>query len=172
MGRWELWSDFNEFSLTRMMIEYMPILWLALFVPLTYICKSRWIFALSAIAFAISLQFNLNKYSIPWINSFAFALPGALLWSYDDLLFPKVNQRWFQSVARNLALLFFSILFYILSFRGYWQFSNYYSANNNPTPNLFLLIGLGIITVLAIYQWFHLLRPKRNRQRQGIGNRE
>jgi uncharacterized membrane protein len=27
---------------------------------------------------------------------------------------------------------------------------------------------LGIITALAIYQWFHLLRPNRNRQRQGI----
>ena len=164
-GSWELWRSSGEFSLSLLMLGHMPILSLLLFVPLAYICKSRWIFALSTIAFATSLQFNVNRYSIPWVNSLAIALPGALLWSYDDLLFPRVNQRWFQSVARNIALLFFSILFYIVSFQGYWQFSNYSSTNNYSIPNLFLL-DLGILTALIIYQWFHLLRPKRNRQRQ------
>ena len=167
MGSWELWRFSGEFSLSLLMLRHIPILSLLLFVPLAYICKSRWIFALSTIAFATSLQFNVNRYSIPWVNSLAITLPAALLWSYDDLLFPKVDQRWFQSVARNFALLFFSILFYIVSFQGYWQFSDYSSTNNNPIPNLFLL-DLGILTALAIYQWFHLLRPKRNRQRQGI----
>ena len=167
-GRWELWSNFNEFSLGLAILKYMPILFLALFVPLAYLCKSRWIFALSTIAFAISLQFNLNRYNLPILNSFAYALPPALLWSYDDLLFPKVNQRWFQSVARNLALLFFSILFYLLSFRGYWEYSSYSFNNFNSIPNLFVLIDLGILSALAIYQWLHLLRPKGNRQRQGI----
>ena len=166
-GLGELSSYYNELSLSRLMLEHMPILSLLLFVPLAYICKSRWIFALSTIAFATSLQFNLNRYYLPIFNSFAFALPAALLWSYDDLLFPKVDQRWFQSVARNFALLFLSILLYVLSFQGYWQFYNYSSTNNNPIPNLFLL-DLGILTALTIYQWFHLLRPKRNRQRQGI----
>ncbi|MEB3218564.1 MAG: DUF2157 domain-containing protein [Nostocales cyanobacterium 94392] len=171
MGLGELWSVDNEFSLTRLMIEHMPILWLIMFVPLAYICKSRWIFALSTTAFAISLQFNLERYyrySPSWVNHFTFALPPALLWSYDDLLFNKVNQRWFQPVARNLALLFFSILFYILSFRGYWELFNYSPVDNNLTPNLFLLIDLGILTTLAIYQWFNLLLSKRNRQRQRI----
>ncbi len=167
-GRWELWSSFNELSLTQLMIHYMPILFLVLFVPLAYICKSRWIFALSTISFATSLQLNFNRYSTAWISSFAFALPPALLWSYDDLLFPRVNQRWFQPVARNVALLFLGILFYVLSFRGYWKYSDYSSTNNYSIPNLFLLVDLGIITALAIYQWFHLLRPNRNRQRQGI----
>ena len=166
MGLGNLWN-LADFSLSRMIIQYMPILWLGLFIPLAYICKSRWIFALSTITFATSLQFHFNRYYLPTLNSFTFALPAALLWSYDDLLFPKVNQRWFQSVGRNIALLFLSILFYILSFRGYWQFSNY-SNGNNPIPNLFLFTDLVILTVLAIYQWFHLLRPKSNRQRQGI----
>lgn len=171
MGLGELWSVNNEFSLTRLMIEHMPILWLVLFVPLAYICKSRWIFALSTIAFATSLQFNLNRYyrySQSWVNHFTFALPPALLWSYDDLLFPKINQRWFQPVARNLALLFFSILFYILSFREYWRLSDYPPNFNEFKPDLFLLIDLGILTALAIYQWFNLLFANRNRQRQGI----
>ena len=166
MGLGNLWN-LGDFSLSRMIIQYMPILWLGLFIPLAYICKSRWIFALSTITFATSLQFHFNRYYLPTLNSFTFALPAALLWSYDDLLFPKVNQRWFQSVGRNIALLFLSILFYVLSFRGYWQFSNY-SNGNNPIPNLFLFTDLVILTVLAIYQWFHLLRPKSNRQRQGI----
>lgn len=168
MGLGELFRSYSEFTLGLLILENMPILWLAMFVPLAYLCKSRWIFGLSTIAFALSLQFNLNRYWAYAVKSFAFALPPALLWSYDDLLFPKVNQRWFQSVARNLALLFFSILFYILSFRGYWEYANYYSTDNNLIPNLFLLINLGILTVLAIYQWFNLLFTKSNRQRQGI----
>ena len=167
-GLSDLWYSASESSLSMLMLKNMPIIGLALFVPLAYICQSRWIFALSTFLFATSVQFNSNRYYYPyWIKSFAFALPPALLWSYDDLLFPKVNQRWFQSVARNIALLFLSILFYILSFRGYWQFSNYFNENN-PISNLFFFIDLIILTVLAIYQWFHLLRPKSNRQRQGI----
>ncbi|MEM7715051.1 MAG: DUF2157 domain-containing protein [Cyanobacteria bacterium P01_A01_bin.68] len=167
MGLGELGSSYSDFSLGLLILEHMPILWLLLFVPLAYLCKSRWIFALSTIAFAISLQFNLNRYSTYEVKSFVFALPPALLWSYDDLLFPKVNQRWFQSVARNLALLFFSVLFYILSFRGYWEYSSYSSSDINSIPNS-VLLDLGILTVLTIYQWFHLLRPKGNRHRQGI----
>jgi len=166
MGLGNLWN-LGEFSLSRMIIQYMPILWLGLFIPLAYICKSRWIFALSTITFATSLQFNLNRYYLPTLNSFSFALPAALLWSYDDLLIPKVNKRWFQSVARNVALLFLSILFYVLSFRGYWRFYDY-SNENNPISNLFLFIDLFIFTALAIYQWFHLLRPKSSRRHQGI----
>ncbi|MEM7579288.1 MAG: DUF2157 domain-containing protein [Cyanobacteria bacterium P01_A01_bin.80] len=168
MGLGNLWNSSGEFSLSRIIIQYMPILWLGMFVPLAYICKSRWIFALSTISFATSLQFNLNRYYLPTLNSFTFALPAALLWSYDDLLFPKVNQRWFQSVARNIALLFLSILYYILSFRGYWRFSDYSSTNNNTIPNFFFFIDLAIITVLAIYQWFHILRPKSSHRHQGI----
>ncbi|MBV6622919.1 MAG: DUF2157 domain-containing protein [Rivularia sp. (in: Bacteria)] len=169
IGLGRLWSDFYELSLSTLMLEHMPILWLGLFVPLAYMSKSRWIFALSTIAFAISLQFNLGRYyGTSWIIPFAFALPGALLWSYDDLLFPKVNQRWFQSVARNVALLFFSVLFYILSFRLYWRFADY-SNEYNSISNLFLLIDLLILTALSLYQWFNLLRPKRNRQLQIIG---
>ncbi|MEM9925061.1 MAG: DUF2157 domain-containing protein [Cyanobacteria bacterium P01_D01_bin.50] len=167
MGLGELSSSYGDFSLGLLILENMPILWLAMFVPLAYLCKSRWIFALSTIAFAISLQFNLNRYSTSLIKLFVFALPPALLWSYDDLLFPKVNHRWFQSIARNLALLFFSILFYVLSFQGYWKSSSYYSTDINSIPNLFILY-LGILTALTIYQWFHLLRPKSNRSSQGI----
>jgi uncharacterized membrane protein len=166
MGLGNLWNS-GDFTLSRMIVQYMPILWLGLFIPLAYICKSRWIFALSTITFAISLQLNLNRYYLPTLNSFSFALPAAFLWSYDDLLFPKVNQRWFQSVARNIALLFLGIVFYILSFRLYWEISDY-PYDNNSIPNLFFITDLAILTVLSIYQWFHLLRPKSNRQRQGI----
>ena len=162
-----LWYSGSEFSLPMLMLKNMPILGLALFVPLAYICQSRWIFALSTIIFALSIQFNSNRYySIYWIKSFAFALPPALLWSYDDLLFPQVNQRWFKSVARNFAILFFSVLFYVLSFRAYWRFAYDLSSENNSISNVFLLINLGIITLLAIYQWFNLLRPKSNPQRR------
>lgn len=168
-GLTDLWYSASELSFSMLMLKNMPILWLALFVPLAYICKSRWIFALSAFAFGISVQFNSNRYyDVYWIKSFAFALPPALLWSYDDLLFPQVNQRWFQSVARNFALLFFSVLFYVFSFRAYWQFSSELSTNINSISNIFLFIDLLILTLLAVYQWVNLLRPKPNFQHRNI----
>ncbi|BAY87471.1 hypothetical protein NIES267_69930 [Calothrix parasitica NIES-267] len=168
-GLSDLWYSASEYSLSMLMLKNMPILWLALFVPLAYLCQSRWIFALSTFLFAISVQFNSNRYYYPyWIKSFAFALPPAFLWSYDDLLFYKVNQRWFQSVARNFALLFFSVLFYVFSFRMYWRFSSEISSDNNSILNILLFIDLGIITLLAVYQWFNLLRPKPNSKQKNI----
>ncbi|MEL7242481.1 MAG: DUF2157 domain-containing protein, partial [Cyanobacteria bacterium J06573_2] len=168
-GLSNLWYLGSEFSLPILMLKNMPILGLALFVPLAYICQSRWIFALSTILFSISIQFNSNReYNVFWVKSFAFALTPALLWSYDDLLFPKVNQRWFQSVARNFSLLFFSILFYVLSFRVYWRFAYDLSIENNSISNVFLLINLGILTLLAAYQWFNLLRHEFNPQYRRI----
>jgi len=167
-GLSDLWYSASE-SLSMLMLKNMPILWLALFVPLAYLCQSRWIFALSTFLFAISVQFNSNRYYYPyWIKSFAFALPPALLWSYDDLLFPKVNQRWFQSVARNFALLFFSVLFYVFSFRIYWRFASDLSSDNNSISNIFFFIDLLILTLLAVSQWFNLLRPKPNPQHRNI----
>ena len=168
-GLSDLWYSASESSLSMLMLKNMPIIGLALFVPLAYICQSRWIFALSTFLFATSVQFNSNRYYYPyWIKSFAFALPPALLWSYDDLLFPKVNQRWFQSVARNFALLFFSVLFYVFSFRIYWRFASDLSSNNNSISNILLFIDLGILTLLAVYQWFNLLRPKPNPKQKNI----
>ena len=123
IGIGNLGSESGEVTWARLAVRHMPLLSWLLFVPLAYICRSRWIFGMGVLAFIISLQYNLRPLPlltfsdlVSWIASFALALPPALLWSYDDLLFPTVNYRLFQPLARNLGLICFGVVFYLLSF--------------------------------------------------------
>ncbi|MBW4613663.1 MAG: DUF2157 domain-containing protein [Desmonostoc vinosum HA7617-LM4] len=177
-GLGDLWYSSGEANWARLVVQHMPLLSWLLFVPLAYFCRSRWIFGLAAFVFASSLQANLNPLPLlnyanvaPWVASFAFALPPALFWSYDDLLFPTINYRLFQFLARNLALVSFGLVFYILSFRWVWQSPDY--AYNQPATltNLFQslpIIDLGILSGLAVLQWLYLLRHRNNPPRREV----
>lgn len=172
LGDW--WSTPNEWSWARLIVRHMPLVSWLLFVPLAYVCRSRWIFGLAAFAFATSLQFNLNPLQVlsysdiaPWVASFAFALPPALFWSYDDLLFPTINYRLFQPLARSLALVAFGFAFYILSFRWQWQFPDYFPPTTNSNILRTLpIIDVGILSGLAVLQWLFLLRQRNNAPRR------
>jgi uncharacterized membrane protein len=177
-GLGDLWYSQSELTWSRLVMQHMPLLSWLLYVPLAYICRSRWIFGMAALAFASSLQASLNPLPLlnyadvaPWVASFAFALPPALFWSYDDLLFPTINYRLFLPLARNLALVFFGLVFYVLSFRWLWQTPNY--TYNPPTTltNLFQslpIIDLGILSGLAVLQWLFLLRQRNNPPRREV----
>jgi uncharacterized membrane protein len=178
IGLGELWYSPDDLTWARLLVQHMPLLSCLLFVPLAYLCRSRWIFALAAIAFTTSLQFNLNPLQLlsasgvaPWVASFAFTLPPALLWSYDDLLFPTINYRLFQPLSRNLALVCFGIVFYVLSFRLNWQ-DPFYGYNLPRTDgNVFSsvsFIDLGILSGLAVLQWLFLLRHRNNSPRREV----
>lgn len=169
----------NDWSWVRLVLKHMPLLSWLLFVPLAYLCRSRWIFCLAAFAFASSLISNLDPLPLlnlsdvaPWVASFAFALPPALFWSYDDLLFPTINYRLFQPLARDLALVAFGLVFYVLSFRWQWQAQSYtssYPLTNNT--NLFMslpIIDLGILSGLAVLQWLFLMRHRSNPPRREV----
>ncbi|MEA5505860.1 DUF2157 domain-containing protein [Halotia wernerae UHCC 0503] len=168
----------GEWSWVRLAVRHMPLLSWLLFVPLAYFCRSRWIFFLAALIFTTSLQLNLNPLPLlnfadvaPWIASFAFALPPALFWSYDDLLFPTINYRLFQPLARDLGLVAFGFVFYILSFRWQWQapFYNSYPPTSNTSVFMSLpIIDLGILSGLAVLQWLFLLRQRNNPPRREV----
>ncbi|WP_375502285.1 DUF2157 domain-containing protein [uncultured Nostoc sp.] len=168
----------NELTWARLVIQHLPLLLGVVFVPLAYWCRSRWIFRIAAIAFVTSWQFHLQSLQVltyrdapPWIAIAAFALPPALLWSYDDLLFWRVSSRLFQPFARTLAKVFFSITFYYLSFRWLWSNPSvgYYTEfQNNHLATSLPFIDVVIFTVLALWQWWHLLRSTGNRERHGI----
>ncbi|MBD2215376.1 DUF2157 domain-containing protein [Nostoc linckia FACHB-104] len=174
LGDW--WYTQGEWTWARLIVRHMPLISWLFFVPLAYFCRSRWIFGLAVFAFVSSLQFNLNPLQVltytdiaPWVASFAFALPPALLWSYDDLLFPTVNYRLFQPLARSLALFCFGFAFYILSFRWQWQFPE--NGYIPPTTNSNILrtlpiIDIGILSGLAVLQWLFLLRQRNNPARR------
>lgn len=124
------------------------------------------------------MQFNLNPLQLltysdiaPWVASFAFALPPALLWSYDDLLYPTINYRLFKPLARSLALICFGVAFYILSFRWQWQYPD--SGYLPPTTNSNILrtlpiIDVGILSGLAVLQWSNFQRYKNNSPRKEV----
>jgi uncharacterized membrane protein len=168
MGLDELQFVVNDMNWSQIVVEHMPLLLWVVFVPLAILCKSRWVFTLGAIAFTFALQFNisplkyLNDKSIyPWFASFAFAIPPALLWSYDDLLFPKVDYRWFQPLARSLAILFFCILFYVLTFSWHWQSAFSTQILAAPTVsklNLAVLTDVISLSIIAIVQWVYLVQ--------------
>jgi uncharacterized membrane protein len=179
LGLREFWSSGNDLNWARLVVRHTPLISWLLFVPLAYICRSRLIFILAAIAFTLSLQYNLNPLPlltfsdvIPWVASFALALPPALFWSYDDLLFPTVNYRLFQPIARNLALICFAVVFYLLSFRWQWQ-SVSYTYSNSPTnfSNVFQslpIIDLGILSGLAVLQWLFFFRHRNTPIRREV----
>lgn len=165
----------NDLTWGRLVVEHLPLLLWMGYIPLAYLCRSRWVFVLGAIAFTISLQFNLQPWeyltqssNFPLLASFALALPPALLWSYDDRLFPWQNLRRFQPLARSLSLVFFCTLFYIFSFHYYWQNSpSLYTEvrANSASFNFMLLVDLICLSIIAIFQWFLLIRSSH----QGIG---
>ncbi len=177
-GLGDLWSSPNDLTWARLLVRHMPLVSWLLFVPLAYSCRSRWIFGLAVVVFTTSLQLNLNPLPlvttsdiVPWVASFALALPPALFWSYDDLLFPTINYRLFQPLARSLALVCFSVVFYLLSFRWQWQPVNYLYNQSTTFSNLsryLPIIDLGILSGLAVLQWLYLLRQRNNPPRREL----
>ena len=165
MGLVEGWSSLGEFSWLWLMVQHMPLLAGLLFVPLAYWCRSSWIFVLAVVAVVTSVQFNLKPLeimtystaSLGWACAIAFALPPALLWGYDDLIWPNLTTRVFQPFARNLALLFLLILFYILSYRWLWQTDSEQFQTNSPL-SLLSLIDIVILSGLALFEWLYLVR--------------
>lgn len=160
----------NDISWTVVILQHMPVLLWVVFLPLAVWCKSRVGFILTAIAFTLTLLFNIKPLqylyatsNFSWLAAFAFILPPALLWSYDDLLFPKVSQRYFQRVARNLALVCLCIFFYILGFSYYWQAPDLtlsYTKPVNVALNDAASIDVALLSVIAVTQWLFLLQKQ------------
>ncbi|WP_197480093.1 DUF2157 domain-containing protein [Anabaena sp. 4-3] len=176
-GLGDLSNSSADWNWAKLAVRHMPLISWLLFVPLAYFCRSRWIFFLAAFLFATSLQLNLNPLPLqtfsnvaPWVASFALALPPALFWSYDDLLFPSINYRLFQPLARNLALIAFGLVFYALSFRWQWQgfAASSFLPRNNAAFMSVPIIDLGILSGLAVFQWLFLLRQRNNPPRREV----
>ena len=55
--------QYQTLSWSSLLGENMPILACIMFIPLAYLCKSRWIFAFGAIAIVSALLGNLTYYS-------------------------------------------------------------------------------------------------------------
>jgi uncharacterized membrane protein len=160
-GSSTVWQDFSG---TAIIIQHLPLVISALFVPLAYWCRSRVIFGLSAIAVAVSFVNNVKPYVIwnhGWLWAIAFVLPPALLWSYSDRIWQRRSPAHsppdrFQPISRSLTIWFLSILFYVFAFHYWWQFPpagvNFGSIDWKWQPMIDAVV-LGIVAGLG---WFQL----------------
>ncbi|MEZ2226568.1 MAG: DUF2157 domain-containing protein [Microcoleus sp.] len=158
------WSSKVEFSWLEILVRQMPIAASIMFIPLAYWCRSRAIFALGAIVLIFSLQVSIIQGLNPsWGAAIFCALPPALLWGYDDAMWPNIDSRLFQLTARSLALLFLAGLFYFLSFHWLWQDS---PAPSQIPLNWSLLTNVIVLGVLTVFEWLHLGRLELRRPKQ------
>lgn len=167
LGYWLAALDFSskvEFSWLSVLVRQMPIAASIMFVPLAYWCRSRAIFALGAIVLIFSLQMSIAQGLNPnWGVAMFCALPPALLWGYDDAMWPNIDSRLFQATARSLALVFLAGLFYFLSFHWLWQ--------DSPIPSQIpldwsVLTNLAVLGALTVFEWLHLGRLELRRPKQ------
>ncbi len=129
---------------------FMPLVLLCWFLPLAHWCRSRWLFALSAIALALAIFTNVlprGSQLPPWLGlSIGLFLPAALLWAYDAQTWrfslkpatsaptesaeiqtqaPQAKraklQARFRSIARGLSLFALTVSLYSLSFHFVWE---------------------------------------------------
>ncbi len=165
-----LWL-YQKLSWSSLLGEHMPILACIMFIPLAYLCKSRWIFAFSAIAIVSALMGNLYFYSYGigrlfnlstlqisgWAIALFFALPPILLWSYDDFRENQAISKSFRAISQNLALIYLAGVFYSFSFYSLWaNLARESSQMELLKVNLFPLISLLGLILIGVWQWVRL----------------
>lgn len=166
-----LTSTWQEFRFTQAIVQHLPIVIAAVFVPLAYWCRSRILFGLSAVIWAVAIVFNLkpplfwlsNLPSAGWMVAIACVLPPALLWSYYDFRKPVPNRSHpssFMLLARGLAILFLGVFFYCFSFKFWWQNAlGGISLDLRDIWRWTLLIDPVIFSIIAGLGWIQM-RPR------------
>lgn len=158
-----------EWSWEKATIEHMPLVVIFLLIPLAYWCRSRAIFALSAIAVMTSFLANLLRFE-GWTIELAIGLPPALFWAYSEKIWTWERSRrsspprdWqFQSIARSLSTLFLSLVLYTFSFNVWTKFK-LGQLNLEQWQSLkYLIVDISILTVLTILGWLQLRSPEIN----------
>ncbi|MEO1093570.1 MAG: DUF2157 domain-containing protein [Cyanobacteria bacterium J06638_28] len=165
-------------------LQMMPLLVVALFLPLAYRCKSQTLFVLSAIATTSSLAvliLDIGPSLPPLIEAVIMVLPYACLWAYDDTLWLVIQKRLqgqslaaipsrdmdrpFQPAARGFMMCALSLFYWALSFRQPWE--------SSPVGRLSLstlqwqrtwpvMLTLLVFSVWTLAAWFYLgMRPQR-----------
>lgn len=152
----------EEFSMFKLLVEHTALVAGVLFLPLAYWCRSRVIFGLTILLLIPSLQLSIGLLSLTQVPigiwmALIFSLPAALMWGYDDSMWTNYGRQ-FQPVARNLALWFLAIIFFSLSFHGFWANSRYYNNSEEATEWWFLLDVVIFIAITA-WQWWNLAKP-------------
>lgn len=159
-GWWEVLRT-HEISVLSLIVQQMPLMAGLMYLPLAYWCRSRVLFAFTAIAVSSSLVNNLTTKAVgsSFIVAIVYLLPAALLWGYDDSLWNDLRRRAapiarpFQFLARSFAVLFLAGLFYVLSFQGWWSI-----FQPSSLPEWRSLPSVLILGVVTIVEWVYIMR--------------
>ncbi|WP_413161149.1 DUF2157 domain-containing protein [Capilliphycus salinus ALCB114379] len=173
------WSGVNnifvpgELTGLEFLLVHMGLLAAILYVPLAYWCQSRAIFILAILLLIPAVEMNiavlLNRNFSTELMTIGLILPPALLWSYDDSLFPFIDSRPFRSSTRNLAIWFLGVLFFLFSFQRFGNFFFYTGYRESLTINGFnFIFDVILFGGLTICQWLYLAKPRHSGQRWGL----
>ena len=159
----------GSLSWSQGLVRHMPLLSMVLFGPLAYYCRSRVLFALEALLLVGALETNIGygfDLAPGVLIAIAPTLPVALLWAYDDCIWPGINAKRFQPTARVLALLCFCISLYTFTFNHFWDFSVLQESwVPNQLPDWWLLLDLAMLEVLTVVLWTRLICRRGNLDR-------
>jgi len=156
------WSKDEVGFLAWALREYMPIAATFMFIPLAYWCRSRSVFMFAMFAVVTGIirsAFILNSFAVPSyvILSIALTLPPALLWAYQDILFPRWRSTspTFAHLAHNLALMFLGGVCYFQSFYFAWNVHD--QTLPDPSKSWSSLLNIVLFTGITIFLWSKLL---------------
>lgn len=166
-------STFNIFAWeNNYLTQLAPILFVALFIPLAYICRSTWLFFLAScltiIAFSINCLYDFDFISIPLrgiIFAIAFAIPLAFFWSYQDQpkLFNWTTPLSFSVLSQKIVVFYLSLLLYLSSFHWLWNYSTLETLNSTENKlNLLVFGNILAFSVIALYWWWQLGKRRNN----------
>ncbi|MCU0545871.1 MAG: DUF2157 domain-containing protein [Oscillatoriaceae cyanobacterium Prado104] len=163
------WSAQIEFAWLQILVRLMPIAASLMFVPLAYWCRSRVVFTIGTILAIFALQVSMVQgLNSAWGAAIFCALPPALLWGYDDTIWPPVQGKMFQPTARSLAVLYLIGLFYLFSFYGVWED---WSQSPAEKQDWLLLANVAIFGAFAMFEWLRVGNLEfRRRRQQTAGN--
>lgn len=154
-------AHLETLSWSRLIVAHMPLLSLGGFGVLAYRCRSRALFGLEALLLVGALEVNL-VWGFELMPGIAMAiapiLPAALLWAYDDRIWPGSRTKQFQPRARILALVFLCIPVYVLAFRFLWDFSVLHESWDGDGVLVWQpWLDVAVLVALTVVFWLRLL---------------
>ena len=176
-------TPFNsaEVSLLPQFMLYLPLGISVLYLPLAHWLRSRSLFGLWGISFAILFALSQSYWSYleaysPWAIASTLTLPPALLWFYRSNIFSslalatqpqtslKMQRDSFQSLGQSLSIWGIGIALYWFSFRFWWTNNPFVTPLNTNAEvpwvaPLSCCIYLGM-TLMAGWHWWTVDRDR------------
>ncbi|MGB3614224.1 MAG: DUF2157 domain-containing protein [Elainellaceae cyanobacterium] len=156
------------------LLQHMPLVTLALFLPLAYHNRSRSIFVLTAIGLAGFLIVSIGQLStialpIGPAMALMLTLPVSLLWVYDDRPWLRQGpttggtsaESGFRPLSRAIAIVCLGGTLYVGSFSGVWDNAPLQQTSDPTTGPVTLWVSVVTLTAAALWGWIYLGWPSR-----------